>query len=60
MTIEDILTWLTELIKGYKFFEEQHKITCDIDKELTRIWFRSEGFTVKPNDGIIWTDIIQW
>ena len=33
---------------------------CDINKELTRMWFRSQGFTVKSNDGIIWTDIIQW
>ena len=38
----------------------KYYLRCDIDKELTRIWFRSQGFTVKPNDGIIWTDIIQW
>ena len=34
-------------------------LRCDIDKELTRIWLMSQGFTVKPNDGVIWTDIIQ-
>ena len=38
----------------------KYHLHCNIDKELTRIWFMSQGFTVKPNDGIIWTDIIQW
>ena len=38
----------------------KYHLYCDIDKELTRIWLMSQGFTVKPNDGVIWTDIIQW
>ena len=38
----------------------KYYLHCDIDKELTRIWLMSQGFTVKPNDGIIWTDTIQW
>ena len=38
----------------------KYYLHCDIDKELTRIWFRSQGFAVKPYDRFLWTDTIQW
>ena len=32
----------------------------DINKELTRVWLKSQGFTVKHCDSGVWTDTIQW
>ena len=52
--------YFAQLLLNIKEGRDIEKSCEDINKELTRVWLKSQGFTVKHCDSGVWTDTIQW